>query len=236
MKTKIKKGGMLVVLSLIVITMSGCKFLEMIQEELASFFSSDAVYNVSVIDCKHFTANNRPFAIEPKLAGNFSNNTREGVVELSKLPKYHNIKLVDRIPPSAYSQFQNAFFSKKRKTQNQARDILKAFCKKYNTNIIIWSASFGDDTKTALNVWLYRKDIDSIAISDPVLFTNRMDQDDRATKVRVVVKNLLKQSVDSNPLEEKKSSIFSDRDVNLMKAGAVTLIIQALKEIINNAL
>lgn len=85
------------------------------------------------------------------------------------MPKFQNIELVDRIPEEEFKTFHNKFFDDKKRYQDQL-ETLRGYADEFESNIIIWGATMGDDTKMAFIGWLYRRDIDVITKTDALLF------------------------------------------------------------------
>jgi hypothetical protein len=179
--------------------LSGCELYDWLVGEIQTAFSTAESYQVSVVDCKAVGEPGSILTFESTLSKQLSSSIREGIVDLGQLPKFRNIRLVDKIPESEFSVFHDAFFAKA-KNYAQRIKLLREYCEKYKTNILMWGATMGDDYKIAFIGYLYRRDLDVIAETEPLLMTEKMSERVQENLVREASTGLLKKSLEGKPI------------------------------------
>lgn len=210
---------------------SGCAVYDWLCARIQTAFSSGIEYDVSVVNCKNFKVPDQLIPVTPKLSTKLSESVREGVIAVGQMPKFQNIELVDKIPEEEFKTFHNKFFDDKKGYQDQL-ETLRGYADEFGSNIIIWGATMGDDTKMAFIGWLYRRDIDVITKTDALLFEREMSEFEQESLVKEATVNLLKKSLESRPIGPG-GKVAGDMMDN--KKGILTVTGAALTAIIMNA-
>ena len=205
-------------------SLSGCAIYDWLMGWIQTAFSTASAYEVSVVDCKNFKVPDQIVHITPKLSGRLSESVREGVVDVSKKPKFQNIRLRDRIPRTKFSDFQNAFFSDKT-TYVERTALLRQYCDTYKTNIVIWGATMGDDSGIAFIGWLYRRDLDVITKTEPQKLEEKMSARVQEHTVKMAIANLLQGSIEGRPIggDGKVADVLIDNKDTILTTTAAAL-------------
>ncbi len=200
-KTSSVPGRVLIAFFLIACTtlLNGCAIYDWLCAKIQTAFSSGSEYKVSVVNCKNFPVPDEIIPITPKLSSKLSESIREGVVQVGRMPKFQNITLVDKIPNSESARFYDAMFG-----TNMEYGVKLAFLRKcaeqYNSNIIIWGATMGDDSKVAFIGYLYRRDLDVVVNTGAKTFEKDMSARVQEELVRNSTVNLVTSSLDDRPI------------------------------------
>lgn len=210
---------------------SGCAVYDWLCARIQTAFSSGIEYDVSVVNCKNFKVPDQLIPVTPKLSTKLSESVREGVIAVGQMPKFQNIELVDKIPEEEFKTFHNKFFNNEKGYQDHL-ETLRGYADEFGSNIIIWGATMGDDTNMAFIGWLYRRDIDVITKTDPLLFKREMSKFEQESLVKEATVNLLKKSLESRPIGPGGTMAEGMMD---NKKGILTVTGAALTAIIMNA-
>jgi hypothetical protein len=217
--------------------LNGCAMYDWLCSWIQTTISETKDYEVSVVDCKHFKMPNEILSIVPRLSAHLSDSVREGVSDLSQLPKFRNIRLVDRIPKSQFVQFQNEFFTDKTSYLDRVK-ILRNYCDTYGTNIVVWGATMGDDAGMAFIGWMYRRDLDVITKTSPQPLTVKMSERVQEHTVKVAISNLLKGSLEGRPIggDGKVADAMIDNKNKILEATgtALMVVVMALPKLLEN--
>lgn len=208
------------------VTLNGCAIYDWLMGWIQTAFSTASAYEVSVVDCKNFKVPDQIVHITPKLSGRLSESVREGVVDVSKKPKFQNIRLVDRIPRAKFVDFQNAFFSDKT-TYVERTALLRQYCDTYKTNIVVWGATMGDDSGIAFIGWLYRRDLDVITKTEPQKLEEKMSARVQEHTVKMAIANLLQGSLEGRPIggDGKVADALIDNKEAILTTTAAALAV-----------
>jgi hypothetical protein len=202
---------------------TGCKLYDQLVSWIQTSFSGDEKYEVSVINCKHFKAPEEILAIIPQFSRKLTDSMKEGVVEVSQLPKFSHIKLVQKIPTEQFPTFHDFYFSDD-KTYEQRTEELRKYCSKYKTNIIIWGATMGDDSGMVFMGWMYRRDQDVVVKTRPVGFTKDMSPRVQEEKVKDAVADIIKSSLQERPIGKDgklAADMYDNKKAVLATTGVV---------------
>ena len=209
---------------------SGCAVYDWLCAQIQTAFSSGIEYKVSVVDCKNFKVPDQLIPVVPKLSAKLSESIREGVVAVGQMPKFQNIDLADKIPSEEFKAFQDNFFDDEKGYNDQLK-VLRKYADDFKSNIIVWGATMGDDSKMAFMGWLYRRDIDVITNTNPLLFENEMSEFEQESLVKSATVGLLKKSLEDRPIGVG-GKVANDLQDN--KKGILTVVGSALSFIIMN--
>lgn len=215
---KLRQGMLLVVMSLTLCTSSGCVMYDWLVSWIQRSFAEDHDYAVSVVDCKHFQVPGEVFEMTSSLSQKINVGIRQGVKDVSLNQKTRNVQLVDNIPREEFVKFQDGFFGEK-VTYDDRTTLLRKYCENYNTNIIMWGATMGDDFTVAFVGFMYRRDLDVTSTTEPIPLEKETSERIQEKKIQDAMKNLLEKSLDSDPigitggiakdLSDNKESILS---------------------------
>ena len=176
----------------------GCALYDWLVDQLEETLSPVSNYEVSVIDCKTILPPGSLLTFDSALASRISQSARDGVDELSKMPRFRNVRRVDRIPAASFPGFHDEFFSRAKSYEERTK-ILREYCGKYQNNILLWSAATGDDREIAFVAYLYRRDLDVVTETPPLKMTDRMSSRVQEELVSKAVTGLLQRSIDGAP-------------------------------------
>lgn len=204
---------------------SGCAMYDWLVQWVQKSFASDHDYDVSVVDCKHFQDSDDFFVVTSQLSLKINEGVRQGVRDVSQNQKFRNIVLADRIPPSAFAQFQADYF-KDGTTYEQRTALLRQYCEKYKTNIIMWGATMGDDYRIAFIGGMYRRDLDLISQTPTLPLIKNVSERIQEKMVQDAMKNLLEQSLNDDPLGGTGGAVAND--MVQYKEGVLTATFMAL--------
>lgn len=220
----VKRLFIVSIVSFCMLFLNGCAIYDWLCSWIQTAFSTASVYEVSVINCKNFKVPDQLIAITPKLSTKLSDSMREGVIEINKMPKFANIKLVDKIPKDEFENFQNAFFTDKT-TFTQRTEILRNYCDKYNTNIVVWGATMGDDSGMAFIGWMYRRDLDVITTTPAQKISTKMSERVQEHTVKIAIASLLKASLEGRPIggDGKLADTMIDNKESILTATVAAL-------------
>ena len=222
--TSIKKILMIAIATSGMLFFNGCAVYDWLCSWIQTAFSTASVYEVSVIDCKNFKVPDQLIAVTPKLSAKLSDSMREGVIELNKSPKFANIRLVDKIPQDKFKNFQDTFFTDTT-TFTQRTEILRKYCDQYNTNIVVWGATMGDDSGMAFIGWMYRRDLDVITTTPPQKISSKMSGRVQEHTVKIAIASLLKASLEGRPIgaDGKLADAMIDNKESILTATVAAL-------------
>lgn len=208
----------------VVFLFSGCAVYDWLCAQIQTAFSSGIEYKVSVVDCKNFKVPDQLISIMPKLSAKLSENIREGVVAIGQMPKFQNIELVDKIPSEEFKAFQDKFFDDGKGYKDRL-EVLRKYADDFGANIIVWGATMGDDSQMSFMGWLYRRDIDVITNTDPLLFKKEMSEFEQESLVKNATVNLLKKSLEDRPIgvSGKVANDLQDKKEGILAAVGAAL-------------
>ncbi|MBQ8754108.1 MAG: hypothetical protein IJZ19_03690 [Lentisphaeria bacterium] len=220
----IKKVFVAAIAASCMLLLNGCAIYDWLCSWIQTAFSSASAYEVSVVNCKNFKVPDQLIAITPKLSTKLSDSMREGVIEINKLPKFANITLADKIPQEEFENFQNTFFTDET-TYTQRTEILRNYCDKYKTNIVVWGATMGDDSGMAFIGWMYRRDLDVITTTPAQKISTKMSERVQEHTVKVAIASLLKASLEGRPIggDGKLADVMIDYKKSILTTTLLTL-------------
>ena len=223
--SKFRKITFACIISFGLLGLNGCAIYDWLMGWIQTAFSTSSVYEVSVVDCKNFDLPDQIISITPKLSKHLSESVREGVIEVSQKPKFQNIQLVDRIPRDKFTEFHNAFFSDET-SYKEWTALLRKYCETYNTNIVLWGATMGDDSGVAFIGWLYRRDLDVITKTAPQILEEKMSERVQEHTVKVAIANLLRESLEGRPIgiDGKVADVLIENKEAVLSATMAALI------------
>ena len=228
---KLKKVVSVFMACVCLTTLNGCALYDWLCSWIQTAFSTSSVYEVSVVDCKNFKVPDRLLNVTPKMSSKLSESVREGVIEISQSPKFANIRLVDKIPREEFEAFQNEFFSDE-KSYIQRTELLRNYCDKYKTNIVVWGATMGDDSGMAFIGWMYRRDLDVITTTPPQPITDKMSERVQEHTVKMAIATLLKGSLEGRPIggDGKLADTMIDNKDSILSAtiAGLALVVRVM--------
>lgn len=207
--------------------LSGCALYDWFVSELQVAFSSGISYEVSVIDCLDIKNPEQIIFVPSVLSKRLSENVREGVVDVSQDPGFKNIRLVDKIPKGSYGEFHKEFFEKSG-NYGERTAFLRKYCDNYQTNILIWGATMGDDAEIAFIGFMYRRDLDVLTTSEPQKLLDKMSNREKEALVRKTTYALLKKSLEGEPIgvDGKAASTLMEHKEQIV--GVVTFVLLSM--------
>jgi len=214
-----------VALAFMLLPLNGCKIYDDIVAWIQSAFTSEEDYYVSVIDCKIMLNPTQIIGITPDvLSTKLTNSVKEGITDVSQMPKFRHIRLVDLIPKNSFAAFYKGFLDEKA-TFEQKKKLLRDYCDKYGAKIIVWGATMGDDKEIAFLGWMYRRDLDVISQTSPQTFNDNESPRMKEAKVKRAVADLLQRSLDDRPIGGTPGKVAADMSDN--KDGVISTAAQA---------
>ncbi len=206
------------------ISLGGCELYDWLVTELQTALSPISSYRVSVVDCKVISAPRSLMKQESQLSKRLSSSIRQGIDDLGKMQKFKNVKRVDAIPVSSVKLFHDDFFANA-KSYDERTAILRDYCDQFDTDIIMWSATTGDDFEIALASYLYRRDLDAVSTTEPMRLSEHTSERVQENMVRKASMDLLQRSLEENPVggnHEVVKALRENKEI-ILSLGAILM-------------
>ena len=222
------KTAQRVVSLLLVITMltmcNGCAWLDaLVQRTMDSAgMNPNLEYTVSVMDMKVVLSPNEPITIDSRLVPKLMASARQGIDDVQKSDKGKAIRRVDNIPKTLAPAFYGKVLADGTSAKER-RQYLSNVCDQYSSNILIWSIYIGDDVQVKYIAFLYRRDIDTISVSNPDSITSKQSDVEKQEAARRTVRDLLAMSIDQ-PKWTDKGITFVRKNKEELTFGITALL------------
>ena len=179
--------------------LGGCELYDWLVTELQANLSPIDSHRVSVVDCKVISAPRSLMRQESQLSKRLSTAVRQGIDDLGNMAKFKNVKRVDVIPASSFRSFHDDFFANA-KSYDERTAVLRKYCEQFDSTIIMWSATTGDDFEIAFASYLYRRDLNVVSATEPMRMSEHTSERVQESMVRKASKELLQHSLEDNPV------------------------------------